>query len=555
MTRPSGIEPADQELVKKAWAGDREAFNMLVSRHRQKAYQWAKRITNDAHLAEDIVQDALLRSFLHLGDLMDSDRFLPWLKSIVRNQAINYLRKKEHSHLIQPFSSYTSERSDPNRVDYDNLNSILSYLTQKINHESQYYEDPAELLARKEWIEMIQGLLQHLSPRARKIFESHFFKELSPQEIAHLFQTKTSSVYNTISRSRLKIQDARLRMEIEEYIKDRNIQGKQQKKILPVPSYSTPYTSMAYSMFEVLQFADVNRWTLTEVMALSGHAFRINIAIDCGPSSPFIYDWGYIAKRAFQNLGYQAKSIGHPNLQNISPEMMVDAISLVHESVDRGIPAIAWNLTPAEFSLIYGYDDQKGIFIYRDVSTVSKSIAYDQLGRCSSQPDLFVAAPFGKYERLNHIYACFQMVLEHGYGKEPSIPGYLTGLAAYDVWIEAIRLSTIDPIGHAYNVAILADARKHAVDFLQGLSEQDDRIEADLRDLFRKAALRYMEVYQCFIRLYPSFPYSIYFHKQQMIDLLYETKRAEEEALKIIQELKESLQDEEKEGKKFIKRG
>lgn len=70
-------EEQDETLVERAKAGDQEAFGELVRRHRSKVYGYARSYTQEAYLAEDIVQDALIRAFLHLGTLVDSRRFLP----------------------------------------------------------------------------------------------------------------------------------------------------------------------------------------------------------------------------------------------------------------------------------------------------------------------------------------------------------------------------------------------------------------------------------------------------------------------------------------------
>ncbi|MDF2713969.1 MAG: polymerase subunit sigma-24 [Paenibacillus sp.] len=69
-------EPTDGSLIERARAGDRDAFGELVRRHRTKAFDWARNVARDPHLAEDIVQEALLRAFMHLGTLADMNRFL-----------------------------------------------------------------------------------------------------------------------------------------------------------------------------------------------------------------------------------------------------------------------------------------------------------------------------------------------------------------------------------------------------------------------------------------------------------------------------------------------
>ncbi len=82
----------DGELVQLAQSGVREAFGELVRRHRSQVYGYARSITHESCMAEDIVQEALIRAFLHLGKLVDIERFLPWVHRIVRNQAFTKLK-------------------------------------------------------------------------------------------------------------------------------------------------------------------------------------------------------------------------------------------------------------------------------------------------------------------------------------------------------------------------------------------------------------------------------------------------------------------------------
>jgi RNA polymerase sigma factor (sigma-70 family) len=82
----------DSDLVQLAQTGDREAFGELVRRHRSKVYGYARTITQESFLAEDIVQEALIRAFMHLGKLVDIERFLPWVHRIIRNQAFTKLK-------------------------------------------------------------------------------------------------------------------------------------------------------------------------------------------------------------------------------------------------------------------------------------------------------------------------------------------------------------------------------------------------------------------------------------------------------------------------------
>lgn len=118
----------DQTLVERAQQGDTEAFGELIEQHRSKARGWAERMAGDPHMADDIVQDALIRAFLHLGSLVDTSRFLPWFHRIVRNQANMRLRRGGPHRKERPFASMGAAVNDGSEVDWENLDSILYHL-------------------------------------------------------------------------------------------------------------------------------------------------------------------------------------------------------------------------------------------------------------------------------------------------------------------------------------------------------------------------------------------------------------------------------------------
>src|ERR687887_353319 len=78
---------ADEVLVGAALRGDRGAFARLVDRHRPRATGLARRLLRDAAEAEDVVQEAVLRAYLALGDLREPSRFGAWLCGIALNLA------------------------------------------------------------------------------------------------------------------------------------------------------------------------------------------------------------------------------------------------------------------------------------------------------------------------------------------------------------------------------------------------------------------------------------------------------------------------------------
>ena len=81
------MDQDDEAIVERVLAGDRNAFGLLIDRHREAATRLALRIVRVRPDAEDVAQEALLHAFLELGELRARDRFVAWLLGIVVNLA------------------------------------------------------------------------------------------------------------------------------------------------------------------------------------------------------------------------------------------------------------------------------------------------------------------------------------------------------------------------------------------------------------------------------------------------------------------------------------
>jgi len=81
------------ELVEAAQAGDNEAYDALIQRFQQMAYATAYTYLRDHHLAQDLVQEAVIEAFIHLPQLQEPAAFPGWFRQIVFRQCARMLRK------------------------------------------------------------------------------------------------------------------------------------------------------------------------------------------------------------------------------------------------------------------------------------------------------------------------------------------------------------------------------------------------------------------------------------------------------------------------------
>lgn len=300
-------EEHDRSLVERAQQGDTEAFGELIEQHRERARKWAKRITGDSHMADDIVQDALIRAFLHVGTLTDTSRFLPWLHRIVRNQANMRLRRGGPYKRERPFASYRWSGEDATTVDWDDLDSVLYHLTRSAADAAANDQDPAEHLLRKELFETVHAILHCLTRKERGIFEAYFFRQLNPEEIADLYRMTTGSIYTYIYRSRQKLRQEHIRVSLGlSTEKERNALVKSKVLDLPEwPAHTQARLSFIDRIGHLLAAMDDHRPT-AELMGVSGFAFRMHISNKTTYADGiYIFDWRETLQSLMRELGYE----------------------------------------------------------------------------------------------------------------------------------------------------------------------------------------------------------------------------------------------------------
>lgn len=189
MAEPVAVVDDDIGLVRRACAGEREAFYALVSRYERALYRSALAITRNPADAEEVVQETFLRAYEHLSQFRAEAKFQTWLTQIALNTARMKLRKNHASlweSLDEPHT--TEEGLLPRDV-------------------AEWRENPEQQLGREELGRLLHQALGGLPPGYREVISLRDIQMLSTQETADVLGMTVANVKTRLLRARLQLRE------------------------------------------------------------------------------------------------------------------------------------------------------------------------------------------------------------------------------------------------------------------------------------------------------------------------------------------------------------
>lgn len=105
---------ADAQLVRDCQQGDKSAYAVLVQRHYQHVFALCLGLLGEAHDAEDVAQETVLKGFQSIKNLSKAEQFESWLLRIARNLCIDCLRRRKRVKAVrlEPAPPLESEIGD-----------------------------------------------------------------------------------------------------------------------------------------------------------------------------------------------------------------------------------------------------------------------------------------------------------------------------------------------------------------------------------------------------------------------------------------------------------
>ena len=105
---PVDPDQSDADVIRHVLAGHTAMFELLMRRYNERAYRAARSIVRDEYEAEDVMQQAYVNAFTHLGQFSGTARFSTWLTRIVINEALARVRRQGRHETFDEQSTVTA---------------------------------------------------------------------------------------------------------------------------------------------------------------------------------------------------------------------------------------------------------------------------------------------------------------------------------------------------------------------------------------------------------------------------------------------------------------
>ncbi len=188
--------PDDYALVKRAQAGDTDAYDQLIRRYQERIYATVYHMTSNHEDANDLAQEAFIKAYRALKSFKGDSSFFTWVYRIAVNKTINFLKqRKNRNHMSLNDLDFNAEH-DPDLV------SLISDRT------------PRRDIHLAELQEKLNAAMQKLSEEHRLVVTLHDVQGLPHDEISKIMDCNVGTV-----RSRLFYARQQLQAHLSDYLK------------------------------------------------------------------------------------------------------------------------------------------------------------------------------------------------------------------------------------------------------------------------------------------------------------------------------------------------
>ena len=172
---------SDEEVVTRVLAGETGMFEIIMRRHNQLLYRVARAILRNDGEAEDVMQDAYVRAYEHLGQFAAKAKFSTWLTRIAVHEALSRQRRGNRYQELEPMSE---REGDP----MDRFASLAP--------------DPEQQASNSEVRRLLEEAVEKLPDAYRAVFMLRDIEEMSTTDAADVLEITEENVKFRLHRAR-----------------------------------------------------------------------------------------------------------------------------------------------------------------------------------------------------------------------------------------------------------------------------------------------------------------------------------------------------------------
>jgi len=190
MSSAAAIEATDwtdEDVVRQVLDGNTAMFERLMRRYNERVYRAARAIVRDDSEAEDVMQQAYVNAFTHLGQFNGTARFSTWLLKIAINESLARVRRRSR---YEPFD--------------DEDATVESFVSRNPSENPERQAFNGELRALLEWA------IDTLPDGMREVFVLRDVEGMSTSEVAASLDVSDDVVKTRLSRGRAALRQALL---------------------------------------------------------------------------------------------------------------------------------------------------------------------------------------------------------------------------------------------------------------------------------------------------------------------------------------------------------
>lgn len=178
----------DMRLVLAAQKGDPMAFTSLVRKHGPSLHLLALKLIRDPEDAREVVQESLLKAYLHISQFQGEARFSTWLGRIALNEALMRIRRKPPHEFASLDENISSHDDHP--------------LVSRIEDNAP---SPEYTCQRAEVGGILAQAIRKLAPHYRNVFVLRHVQDYSTRETAEILGVSVTAVKTRLRRARVEL--------------------------------------------------------------------------------------------------------------------------------------------------------------------------------------------------------------------------------------------------------------------------------------------------------------------------------------------------------------